>query len=242
MDLGLGGRVVLVTGGSAGIGLATAESFVAEGALVAICSRDASKLESASKKLAAGKASSDNVLAVPADLSQPEAASRVANHVMARWGHIDVLVNNVGGPPPGSFDSTPDAAWHTAVDLTLMSAIRMARAVLEPMRRRRWGRIVNISSYSVKEPIDGLLLSNSIRLAVLGWAKTLANEVASDNVLVNTICPGWTRTDRVRDVLGARATRESADAAQLEGEIARTIPLGRLAEPRDRPGLSMRAG
>ncbi len=228
MDLGLNDRVVLVTGASAGIGLAAAESFRKEGARVAICSRDESKLSLASRQL--DPTGSGAVLAVPSDLAQPAGAAKLVEHVLREWGRVDVLVNNVGGPPPGNFAAADDAAWQRAVELTLMSAVRVTREVLPGMQQRRWGRIVNVSSYSVKQPIEGLLLSNSIRLAVLGWAKTLANEVAVDNVLVNTVCPGWTRTQRVRDIVEDRARKAATDSSVVEAGIARGIPLQRLAE------------
>ena len=231
MDLGLNDKVVLVTGASAGIGLAVANGFVAEGARVAICSRDASKLQGAAHTL--DPAARGVVLAVAADLSTPTAAAELVEQVLATWGKIDVLVNNVGGPPPGDFAAATDAAWQLAVNLTLMSAVRVTRQVLPAMRRQRWGRIVNISSYSVKQPIDGLLLSNSIRLAVLGWAKSLANEVAGDNVLVNTVCPGWTRTQRVGDIVADRARKAASTSAAVEESIARSIPLRRLAEAKE---------
>ncbi len=228
MDLGLNDRVVLVSGASAGIGLATAQAFVQEGARVAICSRSEKNLEAAVRRLDPGGAGS--VLAVAADLSQPDGAQALYARVQSQWGGVDVLVNNVGGPPPGNFAALDDAAWQRAVDLTLMSAIRLTREVLPGMRQRRWGRIVNVSSYSVKQPIDGLLLSNSIRLAVLGWAKSLSNEVAQDNVLVNTVCPGWTRTQRVRDIVDERARRSASDSHSVEQSIALGIPMRRLAD------------
>jgi 3-oxoacyl-[acyl-carrier protein] reductase len=175
-------------------------------------------------------AGSGAVLAVPGDLAQPADAVALVERVLREWGRVDVLVNNVGGPPPGSFTAVDDADWQRAVELTLMSAVRVTRQVLPGMQRQRWGRIVNVSSYSVKQPIEGLLLSNSIRLAVLGWAKTLANEVAVDNVLVNTVCPGWTRTQRVRDIVEDRARKAATDSSVVEEGIARGIPLRRLAE------------
>ena len=228
MDLGLNDRVVLVTGASAGIGLATADSFRKEGARVAICSRDEAKLALAVRQL--DPARSGAVLAVPCDLTQPAGAAALVERVLREWGQVDVLVNNVGGPPPGNFAAADDVAWHKAVELTLMSAVRVTRQVLPGMQRQRWGRIVNVSSYSVKQPIEGMLLSNSIRLAVLGWAKTLANEVAADNVLVNTVCPGWTRTQRVKDIVEDRARKAATDGSSIEDGIARGIPLRRLAE------------
>jgi 3-oxoacyl-[acyl-carrier protein] reductase len=213
MNLGLHDKVAVVSGASAGIGFETAKAFVEEGARVAICSRTSASIEAAAKLLDPDR--TGNVLPIVA--------------VVQRWSTIHVLVNNVGGPPPGNFSSVDDAAWTAAVELTLMSALRTTRLALPLMRSQRWGRIVNVSSYSVKQPIAGLMLSNSIRLAVLGWAKTLANEVAADNVLVNTVCPGWTRTDRVEQILSAQASAAKTDTAAIETRIAAGIPLGRLA-------------
>ena len=227
MDLGLRDKVVVVSGASAGIGFETARAFVAEGAHVAICSRTTSSIEAAAKIL--DPAGAGNVLPITADLRTAEGAAELVDAVIQRWSTIHVLVNNVGGPPPGNFASVDDSAWAAAIELTLMSAVRTTRLALPFMRKQRWGRIVNISSYSVKQPIAGLMLSNSIRLAVLGWAKTLANEVAADNVLVNTVCPGWTRTDRVEQIFSAQASSAQTDAAAIEGRIAASIPLGRLA-------------
>lgn len=227
MDLGLQGKVVVVCGASAGIGLETARAFVAEGASVAICSRTQSSIEAAAKQLDP----SGRVLPITADLSDEKGAAAVIDAVVARFSTVHVLINNVGGPPPGAFTALSDEAWQKAVDLTLMSAVRVTRLALPFMRKQRWGRIVNISSYSVKQPIPGLMLSNSVRMAMLGWAKTLANEVAADNVLVNTVCPGWTRTDRVQQIFTSQAGAAGTDVDAVENRIAAGIPLGRLAQP-----------
>lgn len=240
MELGLKDKVVLVTAASQGIGRAVAIGFAREGAKVAICARDEARLALATKDVE--QAGGGGVAAIRADVSNAADIDRLIETVAGRFGALHVLVNNAGGPPPGNFDRLGDRDWQTAVDLTLMSAIRLTRAALPHMRRRRWGRIVNISSYSIKQPIDGLMLSNSIRLAVLGWAKTLAKEVAADGILVNTVCPGWTRTDRVESVLAARAKSESKEAAAVEQDIARQIPLGRLGRPEEIADLAVFLG
>ncbi|MCU0760575.1 MAG: SDR family oxidoreductase [Steroidobacteraceae bacterium] len=229
MDLGLRGRVALVTAASQGIGRATALAFAREGAKVAVNARDAAVLD----RLATLLRTQHGVEAeaFPGDLTDPAQVEAMVAAVLARFGAVDVLVNNAGGPRPGSFAEVDDADWQRAFELTLMSAVRTTRAVLPQMRRRRWGRIVNVSSYSVKQPIPDILLSNSLRLGVAGWAKTLAAEVAADNVLVNTVCPGWTRTDRVTRMLAARAGEAPAGAGAAEAALVRGIPLGRLAEP-----------
>jgi len=217
MKLGLEGKVVFVTAGSQGIGLASARGFHAEGAKVAICGRSAEGLDQA-------RALMPGCLTVKADLTVADDIERACAAVLDQFGQVDVLVNNAGGPPPGAFADLSDEDWAAAVNLTLMSAIRATRAMLPGMRSRRWGRIVNISSSGTKQPVPGLTLSNSVRLAVQGWAKTLADQVAAENVLVNTVCPGWTRTARVDKLLNDEAA---------EQEILRQIPLGRFAQPEE---------
>lgn len=232
MDLGLKGKSVLVTAASAGIGRATALAFAREGARVALCARDAAALDAAADHIRAAVPGAE-VLALRCDLTDGAQIDAMVAQVVARFGTLHVLVNNAGGPPPGTSAQVGDAQWQQAFELTLMSAVRCTRAALPYMQRQRWGRVVNVSSYSVKQPIPDILLSNSLRLGVAGWAKTIAGEVARDNVLVNTIGPGWTRTDRVTQMLGARAAAQGAGAtaADAEAAIVRNVPLGRLGEP-----------
>lgn len=232
MDLGLRGKSVLVTAASAGIGRATALAFAHEGARVALCARDTAALEAAAGDIRTAVPGTD-VLAIRCDLTDGAQIDAMVAQVVAKFGTVHVLVNNAGGPPPGTSAQVGDADWQRAFELTLMSAVRCTRAALPHMRRQRWGRVINVSSYSVKQPIPDILLSNSLRLGVSGWAKTLATEVARDNVLVNTVGPGWTRTDRVTQMLGARAAAQGAGAtaADAEATIVRNVPLGRLGEP-----------
>ncbi len=229
MDLGLKDKVVLVAAASQGIGKAVALGFAREGAKVAICGRDDSRLNAAKAEIEA--AAKTQVLAVQADVSKAGDVERLVSSVAGELGTVHVLVNNAGGPPAGQFDELDDADWQKAVELTLFSAIRLARAALPHMRRQKWGRIINIASYSLKQPIDGLLLSNSIRLSVLGWAKTMANQLAEEHVLVNTVCPGWTKTGRVEAIVEARAKAEKRPPAEVEQDIAGQIPMRRLGRP-----------
>lgn len=235
MDLGLRDRIVLVTAASAGIGRAAAEAFAREGAKLALCARRADALEATAAALRAQFGT--EVLALPCDVADAAQIDAMVERVVAHYGTVHVLVNNAGGPPPGRSDQVTDADWQRAFDLTLMSAVRATRAVLPHMRRQRWGRVVNVSSYSVKQPIPDILLSNALRLGVAGWAKTLATEVARDNVLINTVGPGWTRTDRVTQMLESRASASTAaggaatTAADAEAAIVRNVPIGRLGEP-----------
>ena len=231
MDLGLAGKSVLVTGASRGIGRAAAEAFLAEGARVTICGRDEATLAATLEALRGIAA--DRVHAVTADVSEP--AQQQALHAAARerFGPVEILVNNAGGPPPGTHATVDDDDWQRAFDLTLRSAVRLTNLVLPDMQAAGWGRVINVSSYSVKQPIDNMMLSNSLRLGALGWAKTLAAEVAADGVLVNTVCPGWTDTDRVSGLLMRQADSTGASADSLREGIAAQIPIGRIAEPRE---------
>ena len=231
MDLGLTDKVALVAASSAGIGKATALALAREGAAVTICGRDAARLEAARAELAA--VARVPPLAVTADVTEPDDVARLVAAVIDRFGTVHVLVNNAAGPRPGGFDALSDADWDAAHRLTLMSAVRLTRAVLPHMRRQRWGRVVNLSSYSVKAPIAELFLSNAIRLGALGWAKSLANELAADNILVNTVCPGWTATDRMHNVIAAQARAANRSVDDAAGAVTSRIPLGRFGRPEE---------
>ncbi len=235
MKLGLEGRSVLVMAASKGIGLASAQAFHAAGARVTICARGEEALHTAA-------AAMPGVLAIRADATDPADIARVVAEASRQCGPVEVLVNNTGGPPAGLFEALDDAAWAAAVEGTLMSAIRVTRAVLPAMRAARWGRIVNISSSGVRQPVPGLTLSNSVRMAVLGWAKTLAGQVAADGILVNTVCPGWTLTDRVTQLLGDRSGASGRSEAELAAEIAADIPLGRMGRAEEVANLVLFLG
>lgn len=231
MDLGLKGKVALVTAASQGIGLATAHSLAREGANLAICARSGAALHAAAGAIE--REHGVKVQAIECDLLDAAAVDAMVKSVLAANKTVHVLVNNAGGPPPGPSGKLADADWQRAFELTLMSAVRVTTAVLPAMRRQKWGRIVNISSHSIKQPIADLMLSNSLRLAVAGWAKTLANEVAADNVLVNTVAPGWTRTDRVTRMLESRAQASGLTREQIESQLERAVPLGRIGRPEE---------
>ncbi len=229
MDLGLKDKVVLVAASSAGLGKATALAFANEGAKVVITGRDADRLQCTRDEIA--RVSAADIMSVQMDVSDAGDISKLIDTVVAQLGTVHVLINNAGGPPPGIFEETEDAEWQKAWELTLMSSVRMTRAVLPYMRKQQWGRIINITSSTVKQPIDQLLLSNSLRLAVVGWAKTLSNQVAGEGILINNVCPGWTRTERVTRLVQARAEANQSSAEEEMEIIAGTIPIGRLACP-----------
>lgn len=231
MDLGLRGKVALVAGASRGLGRAIAEELGAEGASLVLCARREAALMAARDAIASH--TGVPVTAVAADVSRTEDVQRVAAAATASYGRVDVLVTNAGGPPPGPFESHDGAAWEAAVRLTLMSAVELIRAVLPGMKQRRFGRILNVTSIAVKQPVDNLMLSTALRAAVTGMARTLANEVAPFGITVNNLLPGYTSTERVEEL--ARVTAE-ARGTSPEDVLARwrsEIPAGRLGEPRE---------
>lgn len=231
MDLGLAGKVALVAAASKGLGRACAEEFAAEGARVVICARGADALENTRKHIA--EKTRADVVAVAADLATTGGIEHVANEALRRFGRVDVLVNNAGGPPSGPFEQHPWEQWEKAVHLNLRSTVELTRLLLPGMRERKWGRVVNITSIAVKQPVDGLILSNSVRAAVTGWARTLANEVARDGITVNNVLPGYTRTDRVEQLNASRAAAEGVSVDEIQRRTDAQIPMRRLGEPRE---------
>ena len=231
MDLGLRGKVAVVAAASKGLGRAAAQELAAEGARVVICARSREPLDRARDEIA-GDTHAD-VHAVVADLSTTAGIDAVAREALARFGRVDILVNNAGGPPSGPFEEHAWETWESAVHLTLRSAVELTRRLLPGMRERHWGRIINVTSIAVKQPVDGLMLSNSIRAAVTGWARTLATEVATDGVTVNNVLPGYTRTERVEQLNAARAASEKVSVDEIQRRIEAQIPMRRLGEPHE---------
>jgi 3-oxoacyl-[acyl-carrier protein] reductase len=236
MDLGLRGRVALVTAASRGLGRAIAESFAAEGASLVICARGADALEEA--RAAIAQTTGADVEMVGADVATEQGIARVWQRARDRFGRVDILVTNAGGPPSGPFESLEWETWQEAVDLTLRSAVELTRLVLPGMKERRWGRILNVTSIAVKQPVDGLMLSNSLRAAVTGFARTLANEVARYGVTVNNLMPGYTRTERVEQLNAATAAREGITIDDVSRRIEAQIPMRRLGEPNEFAALA----
>jgi 3-oxoacyl-[acyl-carrier protein] reductase len=228
MDLGLEGKVALVTGASKGLGRASALALAREGARVAICARTAATLEGAAAEIAA--ATGAEVLAVPADLSSAAGVAGAVAAAAERFGGIDVLVANSGGPPIGGFAELTDEDWLRAFEVVTLTFVRMVRAVVPYMRARHWGRIVGIQSMSVKQPVGNLDLSNGTRPGVAGLMKALMPDLARDGITVNLVLPGSFRTDRV---LAARGGEDAAAVAERLASAAASIPLGRLGEPKE---------
>jgi 3-oxoacyl-[acyl-carrier protein] reductase len=232
VNLGLGDKVALVCGASRGLGRAIAAELVAEGAAVAVCSRDAERLAAAASELG------PEVLAVPADLAALGEPTRAVEAAVERFGKVDVLVANTGGPPAGTHDTLTLEDWDAATTLLLRSTVELAAAVLPGMKERGWGRVLIVTSVAVKQPVDNLILSNSLRAAVTGFAKTLAREVATDGITVNTILPGYTATERVTELNRANAEREGVEPEEIQARLEASIPLGRLAEPEEFAALA----
>lgn len=223
MDLGITGKVALVTGGSAGIGLAAAKSLAREGCDVCICARSPQRLADAVVEL---QEFGTTVHAVLADMEDRDAAVRVVTETRDVLGPVDILVANAGGPPAGRFVDMGLADWDTAVERNLLGTVRFIHAVLPEMRSRGWGRIVTITSKSVREALDGLALSNATRSAVAGVVRTLAREVGGDGVLVNNVLPGPIDTERLRTLSGGEEALAERGAAVPVGRIGRAEEVG----------------
>jgi 3-oxoacyl-[acyl-carrier protein] reductase len=230
VELGLARKVAVVAASSRGLGRAIAEELAAEGASVVICARGEQALRATAAEIRSAHGA--DVLDIVADVSNSSDAKQLVDAVIERYGRIDILVNNSGGPPSGRFESLTPEMWDEAAQLLLKSAVNLTRLVLGGMKERRWGRILNVTSIAAKQPVDGLMLSNSLRAAVIGFARTLATEVAPFGVTVNNLLPGYTRTDRVEQL--ARASGTSDAVARWESEI----PMGRLGEPRELAALA----
>lgn len=229
MDLGLGGQVALVAAASKGLGRATAMGLAAEGARVAIFSRSSVGLARTAEEIEAETGA--EVAYFVADLEKFKDIEELVQRVTRRFGRLDVLVNNSGGPPPGNFDSVQDEDWQRAFDLTFLSMVRLTRGVLPHMRERRYGRIVNVASSSIKEPIENLVLSNALRSAVAGLAKSLSRELGPDGILINTLGPGRIATDRLISVEKVWAESAGASVQELGKRTTEQIPLGRYGTP-----------
>jgi 3-oxoacyl-[acyl-carrier protein] reductase len=227
MDLDLKGKVALVTAASRGLGNATAREFAREGAHIAMCARS-DLIESAAQEIA--KETGAHVLPIQADLTQPGDIETLVDATLQEFGHIDILFINAGGPKPGVFLSLKPEDWEAATNLTLMSAVRLCYAIVPHMLQQGEGSILSTQSYLVKQPLDNLILSNSLRLAVIGFIKSLANELGPKGIRVNSINPGWTWTERVEQLVVDRATRNHTTPDQESAKIIAEIPLGRMGK------------
>ncbi len=236
MELGLNGKVALVAAASRGLGKAVAEEFANEGVSLILCARDQDILDKTCDEIR--NKSGVDVLGVTADLSNTADIERLYQTGMDRFGQIDILVTNVGGPPAGTFENLPREAWENSTSLLLTSVLDITRMVLPQVKERRWGRILNITSIAAKQPIENLILSNSLRAAVTGFAKTLADEVAPFGITVNNILPGYTRTKRVVQLAQTIAEKEGITPAEAQGKWEAEVPMKRLGEPHEFAALA----
>ena len=226
MDLGLRGKVAIVSAASRGIGKAIAQELSSEGARVALCARSEGALLEAKKEIE--QSSGNPVLATVADVSSAEDVRRFVLEASKALGGVDILVANAGGPPPGTFLELADDVWRKTVDLNLLSVVRLVREVVPHMIRRGGGRIVVMSSYSVKQPLDNLILSNSVRAGAIGLAKTLSMELARHKILVNAVLPGPIRTKRIEELTASRARNAGVSFEEMERITLQAVPLGRF--------------
>lgn len=231
MNLNLKDKVVLVSGASSGIGFATALAFAHEGARVAICARNENDIINAADKIQ--EETEADVLASTVDVTKPDDIDRWVKEVAEAFGGIHVCVTNAGGPPRGVFTDLSDQDWQTGVDLTLMSTIRLSRAVLPFMCQQKWGRIIHMCSVSVRNPIPNLVISNSLRSAVVALSKSQADQFGADNILVNSVLTGWTHTEHVDHLMKQRAAEQKISAEEIFAQCTASIPLRRLAKPEE---------
>ncbi len=236
MNLGLNNKIALICAASQGLGFAVADELAAEGASLIICSRGEENLSKAADAIR--KKHGTEVFAVAGDLSVTVDVERIVNAGLDKFGRIDILVTSTGGPPAGNFDSLTAESWDQATRILLTSVLDLTRLVLPGMKSRGWGSILNITSIASKQPVDNLMLSNSLRAAVTGFAKTLANEVAVDGVTVNNILPGYTRTERLEELIEFLAEKEGLTADEIKARWASEIPMRRLGEPKEFAALA----
>ena len=240
MNLNLAGKAVLVLASSRGLGFACAQGFAAEGAQVMLTGRNEETLDDAAESLT--KTTGQPIRYQVCDITNPVDIQRAIDGVVEEFGTIDTLVNNAGGPPAGNFDHLDDQAWQRAFELNLLSFIRAIRAALPHMRHQGSGRIVNIASSSIKAPIDGLLLSNVMRPGILGLAKGLSQELATQGIMINTIGPGTISTERIKELFEGKAATQGISLEEVTKQAIDRIPAGRLGDPEEFARLAVFLG
>lgn len=231
MDLGIKDRVAVVAASSRGLGKAVAEALAAEGACLALCARNETTLSSTAEVIR--RRWGVPVFHQALDVTDAPAVKSFVAATLEQFGRVDIGVANAGGPPSKAFRETTIDDWRNAFELNFMSTLYLVRELLPPMQRQKWGRVVTITSITVKQPTDGLILSNAIRAAVVGLMKSLANEYAGDNILFNNVCPGFTATGRLTDVAAAQAAAQGVTPDEIVGRWTRNIPLSRLGRPEE---------
>lgn len=231
METGLRNRVAIVAASSKGIGRATALALASEGTHLALCARSADALDRLAEEVR--RLHSVEVYTETFDVSEDDRVRQFSDSVHRRFGRIDICVTNAGGPPAKPFAETTMAEWDRAYQLNLRSIVSFAHAVLPRMQQRRWGRLITITSMTVKQPVPELVLSNAVRAGVLGLVRSLATQFGPDNITINNVGPGYTATDRVKELAQAKAQTTGQTAAEYEAALAKDIPLRRLAKPEE---------
>jgi len=231
MDLGIKNRVALVTASSRGLGKAVAAALCREGAKVVICAREKARLLQARDAIAVE--TGGEVRAFPADVTNRDQIRELVRFTLDEFGSVDILVTNAGGPPSGTYDSFAPEDYQKALELNLLSTVRLCYEVIPLMKRKRWGRIITMTSVSAKQPIDTLILSNTARAGVLGLTKSLSNQLAAFGITVNSVGPGYTQTERVEELARAFVEQGRGSEPDFYNLLEKTIPMGRLAKPEE---------
>jgi len=229
MNLGLKGKVAIVAAASKGLGKASAMALAKEGANVSICARDENELLATASEI--GSSTGVEVLAIPADMTKPTDIEKLVEETINRFGRLDIVVNNAGGPPTGTFESLGDEEWAKAIELNLFSVVRLSRAALPHLKKQSSGRIINITSYSVKQPLANLILSNAARAGVTGLAKSMSNELGKYNITVNSVLPGLHSTQRLMQTRQSQAQAQGRSLEDTLAEDLTQVPLGRVGVP-----------
>jgi 3-oxoacyl-[acyl-carrier protein] reductase len=231
MDMGLQGKAALIGGASKGIGRSIATGLAKEGCRVAVCARGPADLEAAAEEIRA--ATGGEALPIVCDMASYDDIKLAVSQTVSAYGRLDIVINNAGGPPTGTFETLDERYWQHAIEQNLLSAVRTTREALPHLQRSGSGRVINVTSVAVKQPIDGLMLSNATRLGVVGWAKTLSREVAAHGITVNNVCPGNIATERLMSLIEERARRQGLGLEQAVQVEEGRIPMGFLGEPED---------
>lgn len=231
MDLKLKDKRAFIAGSSRGLGYAIAKILAQEGCSVAINGRNSQGISNAALRLRAE--TNGTILALAGDVGQPETPAELIKQTAEAFGGLDLLVTNAGGPPSGKFDCLDDPVWQKAIDLSLLSHVRLIRAALPYLRQSNCASVVTMTSYSIKQPIPNLVLSNSVRAATVGLTKTLSLELGTDKIRFNSILPGWTMTERVQELMTFRAEANKTSVDEEISRLTRDISLGRMAQPEE---------
>lgn len=229
MDLGIKEKVALITGASAGLGFAAAVNLAKENVKLAINSRSEANLENAARRIFEETGNKPAVVA--GDISIDGVAEDLVKKVLEEYGSVDILIGNAGGPPAGPFESHSKETWRKSADLTLFSSINLSRAVIPGMVKKKWGRIIFITSIAVKQPIDGLIISNTLRAGLTGYAKSISNEYAQYGLTINTVCPGYTRTERLQELAEAKSEMLGKPIDEIYADWVNVTPAGRIGNP-----------